>query len=250
MRRFLLVLSCVLSAPAASAAEVKCFCPVAMRAVFDDLAPKFGQAAEHKLSVDLGTIGANAQRVARGDAADVAVLSPQQIDELVAQGKIIAGSRADIGRVGYAAFVRKGGGKPDLGSADAFKRAVLAAKAIGYGDPALGGPSGIYFASLMDKLGIGAEMKARTKLYPVGGAAVEAAAKGEIDIAFGPASDITVSPGVDLVPLTGELQSYTRYVAVITRTSTEPEAAKALIAFLTSPVGQASLKAHGFEPAQ
>ena len=250
MRRFLFALSCALTASAANAADLKCLCPVAMRVVFADLTPKFEQAAEHKLTVELATVGAIAQRVAKGEAADVAIVSPQQMDELVKDGKIVATSRVEIGRVGYAAFVRKGADRPDIGSAEAFKRAVLNARSIGYGDPASGGPSGIYFAGLMDKLGIGTETKTKTKLYPVGGAAVDAVAKGEVDIAFSPASDLVATPGADLIPLPAELQSYTRYAAGVVATSKEPHAAKAVVDFLASPAAQGSLRAKGFEPVQ
>ena len=127
---------------------------------------------------------------------------------------------------------------------------MLNARSIGYGDPASGGPSGIYFAGLMDKLGIGTETKTKTKLYPVGGAAVDAVAKGEVDIAFSPASDLVATPGADLIPLPAELQSYTRYAAGVVATSKEPHAAKAVVDFLASPAAQGSWKAKGFEPVQ
>lgn len=234
---------------AAQAAEIKCLCPVAMRAVMADVAPKFEQESGHKLTVDYATVGAITDRVLKGETADVAIVSVQQSEDLQKQGKILSGSKADVAKVGYGVFVRRGAPKPDIGSVEALKRSLLAANSIAYGDPTAGGPSGIYLAGLMDRLGIAADMKPKTKLLPPGGPVIEAAARGDVEIAFSVSSDIATTPGVDLVgPLPAEIQSYTRYAAGVVATSKELEAAKALIGFLASPAGQAALKAKGFEP--
>lgn len=237
------------SGAVAAAAEITFLCPLAMRTVMPDLISQFERASSHKVAVDYATVGVITDRIVKGDTADVAIVSSQQNDELQKQGKIVAGSRADIARVGYGVYVRKGAPKIDIGSVDALKRSLLAAKSIVYGDPAAGGPSGIYTARLMERLGIAAEVKPKTKLLPPGDGVLEAVAKGDAEIGLGLTSQTAAVSGVQLVgPLPAEVQSYTEYAAGILATSKQAEAAKALISFLSSPAGQSSLKSKGFEP--
>jgi molybdate transport system substrate-binding protein len=232
----------------AGAAEIKFLCPLAMRTVMPDLIPQFEQASSHKVTVEYATVGVITDRILKGDAADVAIVSRQQNDDLQKQGKVVAGGRADIARVGYGVYVRKGAPKADIQSVDAFKRTLLAAQSIAYGDPAAGGPSGIYAARLMERLGIAAEVKPKTKLFPPGDRVLEAVAKGDAEIGLGLTSQTAAISGVELVgPLPAEIQSYTEYAAGILVTSKQAEAGKALISFLTSPAGQAILKSKGFE---
>lgn len=233
----------------AGAAEIRFLCPLAMRTVMPDLIPQFERASSHKVTVDYGTVGVTTDRILKGDAGDVAIVSGQQNDELQRQGKIVAGSRADIARVGYGVYVRKDAPKVDIQSVDALKRSLLAAKSIVYGDPAGGGPSGIYAARLMEWLGIASEVRPKTKLLPPGDRVLEAVAKGDAEIGLGLTSQIAAISGVDLVgPLPPEVQSYTEYAAGILTTSKQAEAGKALISFLSSPAGQTILKSKGFEP--
>lgn len=245
-------LSCMLLITASTsqthAAEIKLLGPVAMRGLFADLVPQFEKSSGHKVTVDLATIGVITDRVIKGEAADVAIVSGAQNEELLKQRKLLAGSRAEVARVGYSAFVKKGAPKPDLGSVDALKRTLLAAKSITYGDPVAGGPSGIYMAGLMQRLGIAAEMTAKTKLLPPGGAVTEAVVKGEAEIGFSVTSDSAIVPGLDTIPLPGEVQNYTLYAAGIGAGSKQADAAKALIAFLSSPVAKQAITAKGFDP--
>jgi molybdate transport system substrate-binding protein len=128
-------LGCVLlgsTGTVAGAAEIKLLCPIAMTAVMSELIPQFERASSHKVTVEYATVGAITDRVLKGDAADVAIVSKGQSDELQKQGKLVAGSRADIARVGYGLFVRKGAPKVEIQSIDAFKRSVLAANSITY----------------------------------------------------------------------------------------------------------------------
>ena len=232
----------------AHAAEVKLLGPLAMRAVFADIMPQFEKASGHKVTADLATIGVITDRLTKGEAADVAIVSGAQNEALQKLGKLVAGSRVEVARVGYSAFVRKGTPKPDLGSADALKRTLLAAKSIAYGDPAGGGPSGIYMAGLMQRLGIAAEVKAKTKLLAPGGAVTDAVVKGEVEIAFSVNSDGVTVAGLDTYPLPAEVQSYTLYAAGIVAGGKQADAAKALIAFLATPAAKQAMTAKGFEP--
>ena len=152
----------------ASAAEIKVLSASALHPVVDALLPDFEKASGHKVAVDYDTAGAVAERVQKGEAVDLVLSAVPRIDQLQAQGKIVAGERTIIAKVGVGAFVRKGAAKPDISSADAFKRAMLAAKSIAYPDPAGGGASGIYVARLLERLGIAAEMKPTTRLATLG----------------------------------------------------------------------------------
>lgn len=229
------------------AAEIKLLGPVSLRIVLPSLLPQFEKSSGHKVTVGYATLGAITKRLVEGEAADVAMVSPQQNEDLQKQGKLLAGSRAEIARVGFTVFVKKGAPKPDVGSVDALRRTLLAAKSIVLGDPAAGGGAGVYTAGLMQRLGLAAEIKARTRLVKSGTEVAETVAKGEAEIGIGVASDAAIIPGLDAFPLPAEAQSYSVYVAGISAGSKQIDAAKALIAFLTSPAAKQALKANGFE---
>src|SRR5256886_3127664 len=148
----------------ARAAEIKLLSASALHPAIDALIPDFEKSSGHKVTVDYGTAGAVADRVQKGDAADIVISSVPMIDRLQAQGKVAAGDRVIFAKVGVGAFVRKGAAKPDISSADAFKRSMFAASSIAYTDSAGGGASGIYVASFLVRLGIAGGMKPNTKL--------------------------------------------------------------------------------------
>ena len=232
----------------AHAAEIKLLSPVAFRVLLPELLPQFEKSSGHKVTVDFAVLGVITERLLKGEAADVAIVSPAQNEELQKQGKLLAGSRAEISRVGFTVFVKKGAPKPDLGSVDALKRTLLAAKSIALGDPARGGGAGVYAAGLMQRLGLSEDIKAKTQLQPSGTEIAQAVAKGETEIGIGVASDLAIVPGLEAIALPADVQSYSLYVAGISSGSTQPDAAKALIAFLTSPAVKPAWTAGGFEP--
>ncbi|MBR1147044.1 extracellular solute-binding protein [Bradyrhizobium sp. AUGA SZCCT0431] len=231
----------------AQAADIELLGPVSLRVVLPGLLPQFEESSGHKITVGYATLGAITKRLVEGEAVDVAMVSPEQNEELQKRGKLMAGSRAEIARVGFTVFVRKGAPKPDVGSVDALKLALLAAKSIVLGDPAAGGGAGVYTAGLMERLGLAADIKARTKLVKSGTEVAEAVAKGEAEIGIGVASDAAIVPGLDAFPLPTGAQSYSVYVAGVSSGSKQVDAAKALIVFLTSPASKQALKANGFE---
>ena len=170
------------------------------------------------------------------------------IDQLQAQGKAMADSRVTIAKVGVGVFVRKGGTKPDLASVDGFKRSMLTARSIAYPDPAGGGASGIYVASLLERLGIAVEMKPKTKLFPPTEVLYASVASGEVEIGFNQISEILAQPTVELAgPLPSAIQNYTQFAPGIVTGSSQTDAARALVTFLSSPAAQTLLKAKGFE---
>jgi molybdate transport system substrate-binding protein len=232
----------------AGAAEIKLLCAVALHPAVDALIPDFEKFSGHKVSVDYGTAGAVADRVQKGEAADVVISSVPMIDRLQAQGRVVAGDRVTIAKVGVGAFVRKGTAKPDISSADAFKRSMLAASSIAYPDPAGGGASGIYVASLLERLGIAEEMKPKTKLLPPTEVLYGSVASGDVEIGFNQVSEILAQPTVELAgPLPAAIQNYTQFRPGIVTGSSQADAGRALVTFLYSPPAQAVLKAKGFE---
>src|SRR5437762_4654979 len=166
----------------ATAAEIKLLCAVALQPAMVALIPDFENSSGHKVTLVYGTAGAVVDRVQKGEAADIVISSVPLIDQLQTQGKVVGGSRVSIAKVGVGAFVRKGTAKPDISSADAFKRSMLAAKSIAYPDPAGGGASGIYVASLLERLGIAVEMTPKTKLFPPAEVLYASVASGEVEI--------------------------------------------------------------------
>ena len=182
------------------------------------------------------------------EAVDVPIVSGKQNEELQNQGKLLAGSRVEIAQVGFTVFVKKGAARPDLSSADALKRALLGAKSIAVGDPARGGGASLYTIGLLNRLGITEKVKAKTRLEASGTQIAEAVAKGEAELGIGVASDLSLVAGIESVALPAEVQNYSLYVAGINSSSKQVDAAKALIAYLTSPAVKQALTANGFEP--
>jgi molybdate transport system substrate-binding protein len=235
---------------AAQAADLKVLVTTAMKAAIDELAPQFERASGHKLRVTYGPSGALAKRIADGEAADLIVIAGG-VDELAAQGKVAADSRSDVARVRIGVAVRKGAPKPDVGTVEAFKRTLLAAKSVAYVDPAAGGASGIYLAQMMEKIGILAQVNAKARLARGGTEDMVSAivARGDAEIGLQQISEIISVPGVDLVaPLPDELQTVTVYTAGIPTNSKEADAAKALIKFLTVPAAASIYKTKGLDP--
>ena len=238
----------IISGSAARAAEIKLLCAVALQPAFEVLIADFEKSSGHKVTVAYGNAGAIADRFQKGEAADLMINAAPLMDQLLAQGKVVAGDRTIIAKVGVSAFVRKGAAKPDMSSADAFKRSMLAARSITYPDPAGGGASGIYMASLLERLGIAGEMKPKTTLSPSAKVLYSSVASGDIEVGFNQNSEVLAQPSVEFVgPLPSAIQNYTQFAPGIVTGSNQAHAAKALVDFLSSPAAQAVLKAKGFE---
>jgi molybdate transport system substrate-binding protein len=231
----------------ARAAEIKLLSAVALHPAFEVLIPDFEKSSGHKVTAAYGNAGAIMDRFQKGEVADLMINAAPLMDQLRAQGKVVAGDRIIVAKVGVSAFVRKGAAKPDMTSADAFKRSILAAKSITYPDPAGGGASGIYMVSLLERLGIAAEMKPKTKLSPAS-VLYASVASGDVEIGFNQISEVLAQPSVEFAgPLPSAIQNYTEFTPGIVTGSSQTDAARALITFLSSPAAQTVLKAKGFE---
>jgi molybdate transport system substrate-binding protein len=243
------ILVCVGAGSGADAADLKFMCPVAMRAVMPEVTAQFERASGHKLTVEFATAGAIVGRLAKDEAADVAVTATAQLDDLIARGKITTGTRAQIAKVGVGVFVRAGAPKPDIASIEGLKRTLQAASAIGYGDPARGGVSGVHMAALVDRFGLSGAITPKTKLFADSQAVLTAVASKEVEVGIGLTSDAVLAAGVDLVGgLPDEVQSFTLYAAGVVANSKDAAASSAFVKFLSTPAAQLIFKAKGFQP--
>jgi molybdate transport system substrate-binding protein len=178
--------------------------------------------------------------------ADLVTHYPDAIDDLIKKGKVLAGTRVDFARGGIGLAVLKGAPKPDIGSAEAFKHTMLAAKSVAYSRT---GASGLYAAKLMERLGIAEEMKSKTKLVD-GVPVAEVVAKGEAELGLQQINVILPVAGIDYAgPLPPDLQDYVEFAAGVLAVSKEPEVAKALVKFMSAPEAAPLIRKSGMEPA-
>ena len=253
MKIALLGLAMVLAAAGApggaAAAEIKVLTAGAFKQVLVALVPDFEKQTGHKVIVENETVGALTKRIEGGEAFDVAVLTPRAVNDLTDKGKFVAGSRANLARVGVGVMVKAGAPAPDISTVEAFKRALIAAKSVAYIDPASGGSSGIYVSGLLDKLGIADQVKPKAKLKQ-GGYVADLIVKGDAELGIHQISEIVPVKEVTLVgPLPAEIQNYTVYAAGLGANAKDAEAAKALIKALTGPAAADVLKSKGMEAA-
>jgi molybdate transport system substrate-binding protein len=229
--------------------EIKLMHGGAFTQVIRAIVPGFEQSSGHKVLLHRDTVGALTKKIGAGEPFDAAVLTPEAIEKLTPSGKIVPASRVDIARVGIGVVVRQGTPLPDIGSVEAFKRALMTAKSVAYIDPQAGGSSGIYLAGLFERLGLAGALKSKAVLIH-GGAVAAHVVKGEAEIGVHQISEILpVKDGVLVGPLPQEIQNYTTYSAVIAAHAKEPAIAKTLIAALSDPAAAAVIRSKGMEPA-
>ena len=226
---------------AASAAEIKVFTARAIATVLDKIGPEFERQTGHKLNVISGFGPVFMRQINAGEPFDVFVSTPSTMEGLFNEGKLIAETRTNLVRSGTGVEVRAGAPKPDISSVEAFKRALLNAKSIGY--LRVGG-----VPQLVDRLGITDAIKAKV-MIPDTDAVSELVAKGELELGVVVITQILTTPGVELVgPLPPEIQFYTVFVAGISANSQVPHAARDLIKYLTGPMAIPVIKSQGMEP--
>jgi molybdate transport system substrate-binding protein len=247
MRMFAIVAALMVTAGVAPAAEIDAMITTAMKDAVDELAPPFEQANGHVLRVVYGPSGGLARRFIGGEAADLIVIDSGALDELIKQGKVLPG-RADVARTGIGICVRKGAPHPDVSSADALRRALLAAKSIAHTAPAGGGITAAHIMRMFDKLGIAAEVTPKVKLAAGGpnGRVSVLVSSGEAEIGLQQVSELMSNPGVEVIGmLPAELQQITTYSAGVTTSAKQSEAAKAFIRHLAAPAALAIYKTKG-----
>jgi molybdate transport system substrate-binding protein len=225
--------------------EIKVMSSAAIKPAYLELVPAFERASGHRVTtqwipgVDLF------KRVKDGEASDLVIMQAKDIEALIAAGRIAEGSRVDLATSGVGVAVRAGAPRPDISSADALKHALLAARAVSFST----GPSGVYILELFERLGIAAEIKAKSRQIK-GEPSGAAVARDEAEIAFQQVSELLPVPGIDFIgPLPAEIQCITTFCAGMQKTAREPVAAREWIAFLTSTAAAAAIRKSGMEPS-
>jgi molybdate transport system substrate-binding protein len=228
-------------AEAASAADVQVMISAGFYSVYSELAPAFERASGHHLVTTRGpSMGDSPEaipaRLARGEAADVVILDSAAADELGSRGLLREGSKTELARSQIGMVVREGAAKPDIGSVEAFRSTLLAARSIAYSDSG----SGTYLSTtLFAKLGIADQIAPKSRKVrgpPSGEPVANVVARGEAEIGFQQVSELIHTSGVSFVgALPAELQPGFSFAGALTRTAREPDAAGALIGFLAAP---------------
>jgi molybdate transport system substrate-binding protein len=233
----------------AEAAEIKAISGGAFKQVLTALVAQYEKESGNTVSVTYQTVGQHLMLIKNGEEQfDVAVLTPEAIDGLSKDGKVVAGSRADLAKTGVGVVVKEGTPLPDIATVDAFKQTLLAAKSVAYIDPKAGGSSGIYVAKLLERLGIADAVNAKAVLVH-GGEVASHVVDGEAEIGVHQISEILPVQGAVLVgPLPPEIQNFTIYSAGVGATAKDAAAASAFVKFLSGPHALPIIKAKGMEP--
>ena len=245
----MLAVAAALFAAPAGAADLKVISAGAVRGLIAQIIDDYSRQTGQKFDFTIGTTGQLRNIIASGQPADLIIVSTTLMGELEKTGKLTPGSRADLGRVGIGVAVPAGAAALDISTPDALKKALVEARSVAYTNPAEGGTSGIYFASLTDRLGIGDAVRQKAVLTRGGREAAIEVAEGRAEMAIVFVSEAAAVKGVKLAgALPESVQDYSAYAAAIPASSTDAAAARAFIAALVSPAMAQRWQANGFEP--
>jgi molybdate transport system substrate-binding protein len=230
-------------------ANIKVMSAGAVQSMVTALGDEFARANGHKLDLNFATVGALRERLGAGETTDLAILSESAVAALSKTGLFVASSIKNLGRTRTGVCVREGAAKPDISTPEAFKRALLNAKVVSYTDPKGGGSSGMFFASLLDRLGIAGEVNKTAVLKKRGYEVAQAVADGEADIGSSFISELLTVKGAAVVgPLPAELDNPNTYTGAVMAVSAQREAAAALLAALSDPASRPRWTAAGLDP--
>jgi molybdate transport system substrate-binding protein len=225
---------------------MKVLCTNGVKAVTAELMPAVERSIRPIVDIDYASTNMLMDKIAGGETGDLAVLSAEAIDSLIAKGVVQTGSRTDLAKSFIGVAVRRGVVEPDISSVDALKATLVAAKSVMYSKT---GISGVYMPKLLENLGIATLIAPKAK-NPSYGTVGEALARGEAEIALQQVSELMPVPGVKVIgPLPSEVQLVTVFSAGIFASAAEPRAARMLVAELTSNAARALYTAKGLEPA-
>ena len=226
--------------------SLKLLSSMAGREILAGLAAEFERATGQEVRTEAAG-GVNVvKRIQAGEPVDVVVLTRDAIDKLIAEEKLISGSRVDLTKSGVAVAVRSGAPRPRIDTAEALRQAVLAAHSVAYST----GPSGVHLEKVFERWGIRDEIKSRLVVAPPGVPVGSLIAKGEVELGFQQLSELMHLAGVDVVgPLPAEAQIITTFSGAISKHSGQPDAARALLRFMAAPAAAALKQRHGMEAA-
>jgi molybdate transport system substrate-binding protein len=228
------------------ASTLKLISSMATREVLNELAARYERDTQQKIATEAAGGVDVAKRVQNGEAVDIVVLASNAIDKLIADGKVLAGSRVDLVQSGVSIAVRAGAPKPDISSEDAVKRAVLAAKTVSYST----GPSGVYLEKMFARWGILEDIRARIVVPPPGKPVGSLVADGSVELGFQQLSELINLAGIEVVgPLPPAIQTITIFSGGVAANSQQADAARAVLKFMASPAAADAKKRHGMEAA-
>ena len=231
-------------------AELTVYSTIGVRSAAEDLYAQFAAASGHKVAVTWGTAPMLVRRIEAGETADVLVLSRAGLETLSKQGKVVPGSEVALASSGVGIAVKAGAHKPDISTPEALKQTLLDCKSISYSEPSAGGASGVYFEKLLERMGIAADMRPKTKYPPAGGFTATLLVSGEAELAVQQKPELLHVVGVEIVGmLPGDLNLITAFAAGLMPDCKHADAGKALIASLRSPSAIAAFRAKGLDPA-
>jgi len=231
----------------AQGADIAVLASGAVKEIVTELLPAIEKGPGHKLILTWSGTANIKQKIAAGEAYDLIIVGAPEIDAFIKDGKVKAGTRIDLVRSGVGVAVKTGALKPDIGTTDALKKALLNAKSVAYST----GPSGVYVLTLFDKLGIAAQMKPKSIQTASGTRVGDYLGRGEAEIGFQQIAELIHEPGIDYVgPLPADIQNITVYSSGVHTAAREPDAAKAVQAFLASAAAAPAIKKNGMDPAK
>jgi molybdate transport system substrate-binding protein len=246
---FAVALSATLLGGPAHAVELTVFATGSMADPLKEVGEDFTRQTGHTLRFNLGTTGGVLNKLKAGERGDVIVISDEAAIALEKDGKIAAGTRADLASSVFGVVVKTTAPSPDVSSPEALKKAVLAARTISYPDPVLAAASGGYIESVFAQMGIKDEARKKAALKPMGVLVGEAVAKGEAELGLSFVSEFVADKSLKIAMFPQALQKPQLYMAGVYSGTPNAEAARAFIAFVTSPAARTKLKAAGVEPA-
>jgi molybdate transport system substrate-binding protein len=242
-----LVALCV--SPAARADEITLVAPGGIQAAVQQLIPGFERATGHTVKATFGSGLGTKRQVASGEPFDVPIVQPPY-PEVVSSGHVVVDSATPLAAVAVGVAVRPGQRKPDISTPEAVKKLLLSVKSFSYPDPSGGAAAGVSFTNTLKQLGILEEVRPKIHLARGGAAAMEALAKGEVEIGLTFVSEILTEPGVEAVgPLPAAISTPTSLVAFVSSHAKNPAAARALVKYLSSPDAAATYKKVGMLPS-
>jgi molybdate transport system substrate-binding protein len=225
---------------------IKLLSSMATREVLGELASRYQRDTSQAVACEaVGGVDV-AKRVRAGEALDVVVLASNAIDQLIADGKVLAGTRVDLVRSGIAVAVRAGAPRPDIASEKSVKEAVLAAKTVGFST----GPSGVYLEKMFERWGVLGELRDRIVVAAPGVPVGSLVADGSVEIGFQQLSELMSLPGIDVIgALPPAIQTITIFSGGVAATCENPDEARALLEYMAAPAVAAVKQRHGMEAA-
>jgi molybdate transport system substrate-binding protein len=230
---------------------MKVFGSMAVQPAVEVLLPAFEKDTGLHPAIEWNTAPALVKRLQAGEAADVVILNRTTMDIMQRDGRILAGSEVTLASSPASIAVKAGTPWPDISTAEAFRRTLLAARAISYSNPAAGGASGIHFAKVIEQMGIADAVNAKNRFPPVGGLTARFLPTGEVELAIQQTPELLQVSGIEIVgPLPAPYQLVTVFVAGIEKSSAKAAEAKSFVDFLRTPKAIETFRAKGLDPAR